>query len=108
MDKHLVKPVELTNRAIKDLNKIKAFNKELLGEEKAEQIIDEIFERLSVLESEDIDLKEVGAVDKDFLHLKHKYRKLFQDYYKVTYREGKTKMFVVRIFDTRQNPNKNR
>ena len=108
MDKHLVKSVELTKRAIKDLNKIKAFNKKLLGEIKAQEIIDKIFERLSVLENSTIDLKKIGAIDKDFSHLKHQYRKLFQDYYKMTYREGRTKMFVIRVFDTRQHPNKNK
>ncbi|PIZ07101.1 MAG: type II toxin-antitoxin system RelE/ParE family toxin, partial [Flavobacteriaceae bacterium CG_4_10_14_0_8_um_filter_34_31] len=27
---------------------------------------------------------------------------------KITYREGKTKIFVVRVFDTRQQPSKNK
>lgn len=102
------KKVELTNRAIKDLNKIKSFNKDLFGENKANLIIDKIFNHIQILESSDIDLKQIGAIDKSFSKLKKTYRKLILDYYKITYREGKTKMYIVRVFDTRQNPNKNK
>ena len=102
------KIVELTSRAIKDLNKIKSFNKALFGEEKAEFIIDKIFSHLKILESPNIDLKKVGGIDESFLKLKRTYRNLFLDYYKITYREGKTKIYIVRVFDTRQNPNKNK
>ena len=108
MNNFTPKIVELTSRAIKDLNKIKSFNKALFGEEKAEFIIDKIFSHLKILESPNIDLKKVGAIDESFLKLKRTYRNLFLDYYKITYREGKTKMYIVRVFDTRQNPNKNK
>ena len=63
---------------------------------------------LRILENPDIDLKEIGSIDNRFSHLKNTYRKLILDYYKITYREGKTKMYVVRVFDTRQNPYKNK
>jgi plasmid stabilization system protein ParE len=102
-----VKPVELTTRALKDLRKIKSFNRDLIGDNKSEQIIDDIFALFALLESKDVDLKNMGSVDEDFLHLKYNYRKLFHNYYKITYREGKNKLFVFRIFDVRQHPNKN-
>ena len=102
------KIVELTSRAIKDINKIKSFNNELLGEEKATFIIEKIFNRMQILESSDIDLQKIGAIDERFSKLKRTYRKLILDYYKITYREGKTKIFIIRVFDTRQNPNKNK
>jgi len=105
---HIIKPVDLTKRAIKDLNKIKSFNLKLIGEEKAESIIDEIFDTFSILENKNIDLKKIGAVDNEFLHLKQEYRKLFYQYYKITYREGKTNIYIIRVFDMRQNPNKNK
>ena len=108
MNSFTPKTVELTSRAIKDLNKIKSFNKDLLGEEKAKLIIDKIFNHIQILESSNIDLKKVGAIDKSFSKLKRTYRKLILDYYKITYREGKTKMYIVRVFDTRQSPNKNK
>ncbi len=108
MKKNFIKPVELTKRAIKDLNKIKSFNKKLLGEEKAEEIIDGIFERLALLENTNINLTKIGAIDEQFSHLKHRYRKLIHAYHKITYREGETKIYIVRVFDTRQHPNKNK
>ena len=59
MNSFTPKTVELTSRAIKDLNKIKSFNKDLLGEEKAKLIIDKIFNHIQILESSNIDLKKV-------------------------------------------------
>ncbi|WP_340074229.1 type II toxin-antitoxin system RelE/ParE family toxin [Leptobacterium sp. I13] len=108
MGKSDIKPVELTKRAIKDLNKIKSFNRELLGEEKAVEIIAILFKRMSMLESTTVDLTNIGAVDEYFSHLKYEYRKLLEDYYKITYRIGKEKIYIIRVFDTRQHPNKNK
>lgn len=71
-------------------------------------IIYKIFNRIQILESSDIDLHKIGAIDESFSKLKRTYRKLILDYYKITYREGKTKIFIVRVFDTRQNPKKNK
>lgn len=108
MNAHFIKPVKLTNRAIKDLNKVKSFNKDLFGEEKAQIFIDEIFQKISILESRNVDLKKIGSIDESFSHLKNIYRKLLHRYYKITYREGLNKIYVIRVFDTRQNPSKNR
>ena len=107
MDKR-IKPVELTSRAIKDLQKVKSFNVELHGKAKAQKIIDTIFERLEILENPKHDFSKIGSVDEDFAYLKHEYRKLIEHHCKITYREGKTKIYVVRVFDTRQNPKKNK
>lgn len=103
-----IKPVELTARAIKDLNKIKDFNTELYGEIKAQEITDTIFKRLEILGNPDVDLTGVGTIDTAFSHLKHQYCKLILPHYKITYREGKVKIYVIRVFDTRQHPNKNK
>jgi len=51
---------------------------------------------------------EIGAVDGDFAHLKYEYRKLISHHCKITYRAGRTKIFIVRVFDTRQHPDKNK
>lgn len=104
----LVKPVELTLRAIKDLKKINSFNIELYGKPRAQEINNAIFERLEILENPNFDFSEIGAIDEDFEHLKYRYRKLISHNCKITYREGKTKIYVVRIFDTRQNLTKNK
>lgn len=85
-----------------------SFYAQLYTEKKAKEIGYNIYKKTKILENTNIDLTKVGAIDEDFSHLKHSYRKLFQNHCKITYREGKTKMFIVRIFDTRQHPNKNR
>lgn len=85
-----VKPLELTKRALHDLGKFKEFCYNLYGIERAETILDKIFNRLEILEDPDIDLTKTGAIDDTFLHLKHTYRKLIIKHCKVTYRIGKS------------------
>lgn len=103
-----VKPVELSSRALKDLQKAKSFNLKLYGRQKAEEIINDIFQRIESLEKPDNKFISIGAIDETFKDLKRNYRKLIAGHYKITYREGKTKIYVVRIFDTRQHPLKNK
>lgn len=107
MDKG-IKPVELTSRAIKDLQELKSFSIKLHGKEKAQEFTDELFEYLEILEKPNNKFEQLGKVDETFVHLKHNYRKLITGDIKITYRLGKTKIYIVRIFDTRQNPNKNK
>ncbi len=78
----------------------------LYGFNKAIVIATELRESTEVLEN--YNFKEIGAVDEDFVHLKYEYRKLIHHHCKITYREGKTKIYINRVFDTRQNPNKNK
>ncbi len=101
------KPVFWTQRALKDLDKIYKFNSEL-GEEKSFLIIQNLIDRSMILESPDFDYTTVGAIDEAFSFLKKEYRKLTDGHYKITYSEGKTKIYIHRAFDTRQNPRKNR
>lgn len=103
-----MKPVKLTSRAVKDLKKVKKFNTKLFGEIKAQEIIDAIFGRLEILENPESDFSEIGPIEEDFAHLKYDYRKLIEHHCKITYREGKSKFYVIRIFDTRQHHQKNR
>lgn len=100
--------IELTSRALKDLQKIRKFNDALYGVPKSKEVITAIFKRIKVLENPSVDLTNVGAIDEDFIHLKYEYRKLIEEHYKITYRKGRSILYVVRIFDTRQNPNKNK
>ena len=51
--------------------------------------------------------KDIGSVDEDCLHLQRQYRKLIFKHYKITYREGKTNIYINKVFDTRRNPKKN-
>lgn len=100
------KPIFWTNRAFKDLEKVTRFNIKLFGFNKAIEIAKEIQETTEILELNDFN--QIGAADEDFIHLKFEYRKLIHHHCKITYREGKDRIYINRIFDTRQNPNKNK
>jgi plasmid stabilization system protein ParE len=100
--------VKLTSRALKDLQKIRKFNDNFYSVLKSKEIINDLFKLMEILESSDADFTEIGSIDEDFVHLKHQYRKLIESYYKITYRKGKEKIYIVRIFDTRQHPRKNK
>ena len=100
------KLVYWTTRAVKDLEKTTYFNANLFGFQKAIEIALEIRKCTDILK--DSNFKDIGAIDEDFNHLKYSYRKLIYHHCKITYREGKSKIYIVRVFDTRQNPNKNK
>lgn len=103
-----VKPVTWTKRALKDLYKVSIFNAKSLGEEKALEIAHNIIDTPKILENPAYDFKNIGSIDESFSHLRQEYRKIFYENCKITYREGKTKIYITRVFDTRQNPNKNK
>lgn len=100
--------IELTSRALKDLQKIRGFNDMLYGVPKSKEIINTIFKTIEILERPDFNFTEIGSIDEEFVHLKYEYRKLIENHYKITYRKTKNKIYVVRVFDTRQNPKKNK
>jgi len=102
----LKKPINWTARSLKDMDKITRFNSKLYGVKKAILISNSIGQAVKILDKENF--KELGAVDEDFDHLSRNYRKLIYNYCKITYREGKTKIYICKVFDTRQNPNKNK
>jgi plasmid stabilization system protein ParE len=104
----LIKPVFWTSRATKDLEKITRFNAILYGFKKAVQIALELQKNTEILENPNYDFSEIGSIDTEFSHLKRNYRKLISMHCKITYREGKTKIYINRLFDTRQNPSKNK
>lgn len=104
----ITKPVFWTTRAVKDLEKATRFNAILYGFDKAKQIALELQKNSEILENSNSDFSKIGSIDHEFVHLKRNYRKLIDGHFKITYREGKTKIYINRIFDTRQNPNKNK
>lgn len=97
-----------STRATKDLEKITRFYIDLYGHTKAQKIATELRQSTEILERKDIDTSQIGAIDETFAHLKYSYRKLLNHHCKITYREARTKFYVVRVFDTRQHPNKNK
>jgi plasmid stabilization system protein ParE len=104
----ITKPVFWTTRAVKDLEKATRFNAVLYGFDKAKQIALELQKGTEILENSNYDFSKIGSTDYEFVHLRRNYRKLIHSHFKITYREGKTKIYINRIFDTRQNPSKNK
>lgn len=104
----IIKPVYFTSRALKDLEKITKFNTLLFGFEKAIIFTNNLIVIIEVLENKNYDFSKIGSVDSEFKHLKRNYRKIIEGHYKITYREGNDKIYINRLFDTRQNPNKNK
>lgn len=100
--------ISWTTRAANDLRKIYNFNIGVIGEEKAFGLILLILERVDMLP--DKRFVQMGAVDEEFKHLKRGYKKLIEGDIKITYRISATKpiVYINRVFDTRQDPRKNR
>lgn len=103
----IIKPVFWTTRAVKDLEKVTRFNASIYGFSKAIEIAISLRKATEILENSDYEFTAIGQVDLEFSHLKRDYRKLINHHCKITYRAGKSKVFINRVFDTRQNPNKN-
>lgn len=103
-----MKPVVWSSRAAKDLQTVTKFYINLYGLAKAQKIVTELRRSTELLGSSDMDTSQIGALDDSFAHLKRNYRKLIHQHCKITYREGETKIFIVRVFDTRQHPDKNK
>lgn len=98
-----MKPIVWSKRAAKDLEKVTKFNMKLYGALKALEISTSLRRSTNILESTEFDVTEYyGQVDDTFSHLRFEYRYLINNYCKITYRVGKTKVYIVRVFDTRQ------
>jgi plasmid stabilization system protein ParE len=104
----ITKPVFWTKRALKDLKKVRSFYIDIYGLEKTKIYIQQIYEATKILENPAYDFVQIGAVDEYFTHLKQEYRKIYEHYCKITYREGKDKIYINRVFDMRENPKKNK
>jgi plasmid stabilization system protein ParE len=100
--------INWTSRAKKDLRKVYKFYTETINEEKAFEIITNVLKRVDLLS--DKKFARIGAIDEEFKHLKRKYKKLIEKDIKITYRlsESKPKVYINRVFDTRQHPSRNR
>lgn len=97
-----------TTRATKDLQKVYKFNIELSGEEKAFEFILLLLKRVDLLS--DKRFVKMGTIDNDFKYLKREYKKIIEGEIKITYRISTTKpiVYINRVFNTRQDPQKNK
>ena len=103
----IIKQVIWTSRASKDLRQITSFYSKLYGWDKALDIAFQIRKETEIFENSEIDINSIGAPDEFFKHLKRDYRKYIFHHCKITYRVGNDTIYIVRVFDTRQNPSKN-
>ncbi len=100
--------IKWTSRAKKDLRRVYRFYCELAGEEKAFELITNLLKRVDILS--DARFVNTGAIDEQFNHLQYQYKKLIEKNIKITYRQSTTKpvVYINRVFDTRQNPSRNK
>ena len=100
--------IKWTSRAKKDLRKVYEFYIELVGDEKAFEIITVLLERVDILA--DAKYVKMGAIDEQFSHLKHQYKKIIEKNVKIIYRLSTSKpiVYINRVFETRQHPFKNK
>ena len=68
----------------------------------AQKIVNQIFDRLLVLETQPL----TGQIELLLKHRKHKYRYLVHGNYKIIYWIEDNYVKIAAIFDCRQNPNK--
>ncbi|MFM7021775.1 MAG: type II toxin-antitoxin system RelE/ParE family toxin [Flavobacteriales bacterium] len=95
-----VKEVLWTAKALKGLDSIYTLIAKD-SETAAKKVVTRILEREEQLQTH----PDSGTVEKR-LKLKREYRYLIESHYKIIYREGKTAIYVVKVFDTRQHPSK--
>jgi plasmid stabilization system protein ParE len=97
-----------TSRAANDLKKVYHFYTDIIGEQKAFDLILLLLKRIDLLS--DRRFSKLGAIDEEFVDMRRDYRKLIEGDIKITYRLSSSKpiVYINRIFDTRQNPSKNK
>jgi toxin ParE1/3/4 len=95
------KSVIFTTKALTDLIDIQIFL-ENISENYADKTVDEIYKRAFDLES----FPEMGQREPLLVKYSIAYRYLIEGDYKIIYSVENDKIFINRIFDTRQNPKK--
>lgn len=93
-----------TDRSLLDLRKIIVFNAELHGEVKARSIAAGL---VNDAEKSLVGTLDVAAKDQQFSHMKD-YKKLLNGNHKITFRSENRIAYIVRVFDMRQHPDKNK
>jgi plasmid stabilization system protein ParE len=94
--------VEWSDKAIDDLQNIHDFIAQY-SKNRAQKIVERIFERITILESGFVKIGQIEDLLKDS---KFEYRYLLEDSYKIIYRIIHDKVEIVKIFDVRQDPKK--
>lgn len=91
-----------TETAKNDLQNIFFFLKTEIPENKAQNIIIQIVNKVNILENMPL----IGRKEPKFSGLKKEYRRLIESHYKIIYHTFSDNIYINRVFDSRQNPNK--
>ena len=94
--------IEITEKAEERLKEIYQYYKREASIVVAKRIKDDILKRIKTLK----DYKELGPVDEHLQYLNLAHRKLTQGNYKIVYRIEKKIIYITDIFDTQQDPDK--
>jgi len=91
-----------TETAKNDLKNIFNFIKSEININKAQLIVFQIIDETSVLQN----MPEAGQKEPKFERFKNEYRRLIFKHYKIVYQISAELVYINRVFDSRQNPNK--
>lgn len=98
----LPKELDWSEPAKEDLNAIWEYYEVLIGFEKAEERIDRFFEKAEGL----IQFPEMGAVEHEYTNAFITVRYLLEGHFKIYYKVEGQVVKILRVFDTRQNPDR--
>ncbi len=91
-----------TDTAKNDLQNIFRFLKSDISEQKTKDIILQITNKVEILANMPL----IGQKEPKFKGLRKEYRRLIESHYKIIYHIFSDNIYINRVFDSRQNPNK--
>jgi plasmid stabilization system protein ParE len=94
--------IKITEKVEERLKEIYLYYKREASIAIAKRIKDDILKRIKTLK----DYKELGPIDEHLVKLGLDHRKLTEGNYKIVYRIEKNIIFITDIFDSRQDPNR--
>lgn len=96
--------VIFTEQAFRGLEEALAFIADKVSEEKLSEITTRILDRTDELKTQPYQ----GQQEPYLSHLSPDYRRLIEDHYKIIYRVESNTVYIIDIFDSRQDPYKMR
>lgn len=91
-----------TNFAISELKNIFLYYRMVAGDEVADKIRKSIFNATKPLIKQPL----IGQIEENLMELKQEHRYIVVGNYKIIYRLIKKDIYIIDVFDTRQNPEK--
>jgi plasmid stabilization system protein ParE len=89
-----------------DLENIFKFYKNNASREKAQEILNLIFDATDIFTLENLATKEIGQIELDLQNRNRGYRYIVESHFKIIYFIDKKNIVITHVFDTRQDPKK--